>query len=89
VSCNLKLNPALQAVIRLHSFERLVFVLSILEGYSNHECSVLLGLSVQEITAVKIRALKNLTAASKGRLLDRKASGYWADTLTASNAGLN
>src|SRR5271166_3980350 len=38
---DLDLNPALRAVLRLNAFERFVFVMTVLEGYSDHECSQL------------------------------------------------
>ncbi len=65
VSCNLGLKPALHAVMRLKKFERFVFVLSILEGYSDRECSLLLGPSAREIMAAKVRALENLATNLK------------------------
>jgi DNA-directed RNA polymerase specialized sigma24 family protein len=68
VSGNLGLNPALQAVMRLKNFERFVFVLSILEGYSDRECSQLLGPSARDIMAAKVRALENLATNLKCQL---------------------
>ena len=65
VSCDLALNPALHAVMRLKNFERFVFVLSILEGYSDRECSLLLGPSARTIMAAKVRALENHAANPK------------------------
>lgn len=65
VSCNLRLKPALHAVMRLKNLERFVFVLSVLEGYSDRECAVLLGPSAREIMAVKVRSLENLVANVK------------------------
>ena len=41
-------------------FERFVFVMAVLEGYSPHECSVLLACSVQEVVAAKSLALQRL-----------------------------
>ena len=60
VSCNPGLKPALHAIMRLRNFERFVFVLSILEGYSDRECSLLLGRCARDIMAAKVRALENL-----------------------------
>jgi hypothetical protein len=62
VDSNVGLKPALHALMRLEKFERFVFVLSILEGYSDRECSVLLGPSARHIMGAKVRALGNLTA---------------------------
>jgi len=61
-SCKLTLKPVLRAIMRLKSLERFVFVLAILEGYSDRECSLLLGFPVREIAAAKVRALENLAA---------------------------
>jgi len=82
VNCNLALNPALHAVIRLKNFERFVFVLSILEGHSNHECSVLMKSSVRDIAAAKIRALENFAANLKELLAGANSSGVQAAQLT-------
>jgi DNA-directed RNA polymerase specialized sigma24 family protein len=52
------------AVLQLPSFERFVFVMSALEGYSDRECSILLGCAPREVTAARTRALRQL-----GRLM--------------------
>jgi hypothetical protein len=46
--------------IQLDSLERFVFVMSFLEGYSDHECAVLLNKSRAEIVAARTRALQHL-----------------------------
>jgi hypothetical protein len=58
------LNPALRAVLRLNTFERFVFVMSVLEGYSDHECSLLLGSSKRDVVAAKAKALGHLGPTS-------------------------
>ena len=55
----------LAAVLRLKSFERFVFVMSIFEKYSDHECSSLLSCSVQEVVRGRSRALQE-SALSDG-----------------------
>ena len=60
-----RVHPALQAVLQLSLFERFVFVISVLEGYSDRECSLLLRSSHQEIAATKVKALQHLATASK------------------------
>lgn len=47
-------------VTKIDAFERFVFVLSILERYSNRECSLLLGCSMNEVTQARMRALYRL-----------------------------
>jgi DNA-directed RNA polymerase specialized sigma24 family protein len=49
------------AVLRREDFERFVFTMSVLEHYSEHDCSLLLGCSVREIREGHVRALNELT----------------------------
>lgn len=44
-------------VVALEPFARFVFVLSVLEQYSQHECALLLGTSVKEVRKVRARLL--------------------------------
>ena len=55
------------AVLGLEDFERFVFVMSILEHYSEHDCALLLRRSVVEIREARIRALTDL---AKSRHMD-------------------
>jgi DNA-directed RNA polymerase specialized sigma24 family protein len=48
------------AILELAPFERFVFVISVLEDYSEHECSVLLGCSRRDVTAARTRALQQI-----------------------------
>jgi DNA-directed RNA polymerase specialized sigma24 family protein len=50
----------IDTVTKLAAFERFVFVMSILERYSNWDCSLLLGCSVNTVTRARVRALRNL-----------------------------
>ena len=45
-----------EAVLALEDFERFVFVISVLEGYSNRDCAVLLGCSLLEVRQARTRA---------------------------------
>jgi hypothetical protein len=54
-------NPALDAILHLATFERFVFVMSTLEGYSDQECSILLGCSRGDVVAVRTQALRHLS----------------------------
>ena len=51
---------AIDAVLGLEDFERFVFVLSVLEHYSEHDCGLLLGGPAREIREGRTRALKEL-----------------------------
>ena len=52
------------AVLELSPFERFVFVMSVLEHYSEHECSLLLGCSRRDVMAARIRALQQIEMQS-------------------------
>jgi DNA-directed RNA polymerase specialized sigma24 family protein len=56
-----------ETVLKLEDFERFVFVMSVLENYSHHECALLLGCSVLEIRQGRLRALEEL--ASSGQVV--------------------
>jgi hypothetical protein len=51
----------LASVLVLGDFERFVFVLSVLERYTDRECSVLLKSSLQEIEETRRRAVQHMT----------------------------
>jgi hypothetical protein len=57
----------LETVLKLGDFERFVFVMSVLENYSYHECALLLGCSVLEIRQGRLHALEEL--ASSGQVV--------------------
>lgn len=50
------------AVSCLDAFERFVFVMSLVEGYSIQECALLLGRSAQEVIIAKSRAVEQVAA---------------------------
>jgi DNA-directed RNA polymerase specialized sigma24 family protein len=56
----------LNAILRLEDFERFVFVMSVLEHYSEQDCVLLLGGSVREIREARGRAFRELMDATEG-----------------------
>jgi len=50
----------IDAVLALEDYERFVFVMSILEHYSEHDCAVFLECSVPEVRDARTRALNDL-----------------------------
>ena len=52
--------PELAAVLELAPFERFVFVMSVLERYTDQDCSLLLGASRRDVLAARARALKQI-----------------------------
>ena len=55
----------LETVLQLGDFERFVFVMSVLENYSHHECALLLGCSVLEIQQGRLHALEELASSDQ------------------------
>jgi hypothetical protein len=56
--------PEIAAVLELAPFERFVFVISVLEHYSEHECSILLGGSRRNVIAARLRAVQQIEMQS-------------------------
>jgi DNA-directed RNA polymerase specialized sigma24 family protein len=56
----LALEAEVYAILELASFERFVFVMSVLQRYSEHDCSILLGCSRRDIAAALARTLEQL-----------------------------
>jgi DNA-directed RNA polymerase specialized sigma24 family protein len=70
------------AVLGLESFDRFVFVMSVLEGYSDHECAILLGVARREVIVARARALKQL-----GREIESRLSRHRVDAGSGGFAG--
>jgi DNA-directed RNA polymerase specialized sigma24 family protein len=62
----------MDAVLRLADFDRFVFVMSVLEHYSEYDCALLLGCSTGEIREGRIRALKELMNSRQMNLSDHR-----------------
>ena len=63
---------AMDGVLALEDFERFVFVMSVLEHYSEHDCSLLLGCSAREVREARGRALEELMESSQRDLLQKQ-----------------
>jgi len=61
----------LEAVLDLGPFERFVYVMSVLERYSDQDCSVLLGCAQRDVIAARIRALQQIDMQSSFTLSGR------------------
>jgi hypothetical protein len=55
---------AITNILKLRDFERFVFVLSVLDRYSDQDCSVLLGCLRQDVREAKTRALQQLAESA-------------------------
>jgi len=56
----LVLQAEVSAILKLAPLERFVFVMSTLEGYSDHDCSILLDCARRDVTGARARALQQL-----------------------------
>jgi DNA-directed RNA polymerase specialized sigma24 family protein len=54
-------DPKIATVLALEDFERFVFVLSVLERYSDRDCSFLLTCSQEDVRTARIRALQQIS----------------------------
>lgn len=57
-------SPILASILGLLDFERFVFVLSVLCGYSDQECSLLLNCSRQDVREVRVLALQHIAESA-------------------------
>jgi DNA-directed RNA polymerase specialized sigma24 family protein len=58
----------IDAVLGLEDFERFVFIISILQHYSEQDCALLLGCSVQEVRQARARALQRIAISARAAL---------------------
>jgi len=56
------------AVLGLEPFERFVYVMTVLERYSDQDCSVLLGCARQDVVAARLRVLQQIGSAMEFHL---------------------
>ena len=77
-------NAEVMAIIALPAFQRFAFVMSVLEGYSNREASLLLDCSVTELVAARSHALQQVGGRPK---LHRKLAGIDATEASLAEAG--
>jgi DNA-directed RNA polymerase specialized sigma24 family protein len=67
----------------LQPFDRFVFVMSVLEGYSNHECSALLACTVGEVAKARIRALQAVGKRPSGIARELSSASFIPEVRTA------
>jgi DNA-directed RNA polymerase specialized sigma24 family protein len=70
------------AVLGLEPFERIVYVMTVLEHYSDHECSLLLGCPRRDVLPARARALEQI--GRQVEMHDRQLSN-----LSAHDPGLH
>jgi DNA-directed RNA polymerase specialized sigma24 family protein len=60
-------DAAIASILGLGDFERFVFVMSVLERYSDQDSSVLLGCSRQDVREARMRALQHVSESDRIR----------------------
>ena len=80
ISCHLGRTPeagyVIGSILCLKDFERFVFVVSVLEKYTDHDCSILLGCNNARILVSAISRRGHLAESSGQRPLTRAGSNY-------------
>ena len=69
------------AILELAPFERFVYVMSVLEHYSDQDCSVLLGCSRRDVNAARIRAFEQIGNVMELPIKQRVDVGSWKPVL--------
>jgi hypothetical protein len=76
------------AVLRLEPFERFVYVMTVLEHYSDQDSSLLLGCARRDVVSARARALRRTGAASELRNLQAENASSQSPTTGESRASL-
>jgi DNA-directed RNA polymerase specialized sigma24 family protein len=69
------------AILELAPFERFVYVMSVLERYSDQDCSVLLGCSRRDVNAARIRAFEQIGTVMEPHMKQQVNLGSWKPVL--------
>lgn len=69
-------------LLSLGDFDRFVFVMSVLERYSEHECALLLGCTPSDVREVRTRALQQIIVERPSRI-----ENLFADEVSSGAGG--
>ena len=64
----------LYPVLALVDFERFVFVMTVLDRYSDQECALLISCSIQDIRETRVRALEHIAASATPAFSNRDSA---------------
>ncbi len=74
------------ALLELHSFERFAFVMSVLEGYSDQDCALLLGCTRQTLITARVRAFQQIARSVEVHGGKQADAGSKAEPLHDNNS---
>ena len=69
------------AMLELAPFERFVYVMSVLERYSDQDCSVLLGCSRRDVNAARIHGFEQIGSVMELHIKQQVNVGSWKPVL--------
>jgi hypothetical protein len=69
------------AILELAPFERFVYVMSVLERYSDQDCSVLLGCSRRDVNAARIHGVQQIGTVMELHIKQQVNVGSWKPVL--------
>jgi DNA-directed RNA polymerase specialized sigma24 family protein len=69
-----ELNALLATMAKLSPFQRFVFVLSVLEGYSTSECAMLLSCTLTDVISARTAALQHIGAHREAAMAEAAAA---------------
>lgn len=72
-------------LLSLDDFDRFVFVMSVLERYSEHECALLLGCTPPDVREARTRALQQITVGRSPRTEENVFAGEVAGGVGGSH----
>ncbi len=76
------------AVLALEPFERFVYVMTVLERYSDHECSILLGCARRDVPGARTRAMLQLGGTMASHYRQPAVSGSQDSVLRERRSSL-
>jgi hypothetical protein len=78
--------PNSARIVGLNSFERFIFIMSILEKYSDQECSVLLGCFRRDVISARSAAIQHLASVVIATESERDVIGLQESTMQIVSA---
>ena len=67
---NVHLDVPAECLLELPAFDRFAYVMSVLEGYADRDCALLLGCSCPDVVAARIRAFQQISRSAIERYPD-------------------
>jgi len=86
VPAEVRAYPHFARFVKLDSFERFVFIMSILEKYSDQECSVLLGCFRRDVISARSAAIQHLASVVIATESERDVIGLQESTMQIVSA---